>query len=314
MSTYVMGVDFGSTTGKTVILDGEGAQVAACVSQKGTVSSEGAQASIAGALEQAGITQAEVAFTVSTGYGRRMLDVSDRSFTEITCHARGAVELYPDVRLVIDIGGQDSKVIAIDDQGLVKQFAMNDRCAAGTGKFFEVLARAMELPIEELGPMALTAEEQIVVSSMCATFAETEVVSLMAEGKSKKDILFGVHAAVAKRTSGMVARVGKAEPAVMTGGVAKNVAAVRHIEDALGITLRIPDAPQLAGALGAALFALDEVRSQARIAEEQEPGEEIAGDDRPACRTGCGTNPSAVATVTGVALPMATRDLVRPAG
>ncbi len=309
MSTaYVMGVDFGSTTGKTVILAGDGTQVAGCVSQQGTVSAEGAQASIAGALAQAGLTQDDIAFTVSTGYGRRMLDVSDRSFTEITCHARGAVELHPDVRLVIDIGGQDSKVIAIDDQGLVRTFAMNDRCAAGTGKFFEVLARAMELPIDELGPMAMTAQEQIVVSSMCATFAETEVVSLMAEGKRKQDILYGVHAAVAKRTSGMVAKVGKATPAVMTGGVAKNSAAVQHIEQALGIELQIPDAPQLAGALGAALFALDEVRSQARIREEQEPGEEIPADDRPACQTGCGTNP-----VAGVALPMAARDLVRPA-
>ncbi len=306
-TSYVMGVDFGSTTGKTVILDGTGHQVAACVAQKGSVSSVSVQESIAGALAAAGIGQRDVAFTVSTGYGRRLLDIADRNLTEITCHARGAVQLYPDVRLVIDIGGQDSKVIAIDDDGLVGQFAMNDRCAAGTGMFFEVLARAMELPLEQLGPMALQASEHVVISSMCATFAETEVISLLAEGRAKPDILYGVHAAVAKRTAGLIAQVGKAQPAVLTGGVARNPAAVRHLEHELGLTLTVPADPQIAGALGAALFALDELQSRATIQDEaQELGQEIPGDHRPACQDGCGTNP-AVAGATraaGTAAPV----------
>jgi predicted CoA-substrate-specific enzyme activase len=213
-------------------------------------------------LAQAGITERDVVRAVSTGYGRRMLDIADRSITEITCHARGAVHLVPGAKTVIDIGGQDSKVIAIDEGGLVARFQMNDRCAAGTGKFLETLARAMNVELDDMGPQALEATEDIRVSAMCATFAETEVISLLAEGHSKVDILGGVHAAVAKRTSGMVSRVGLNEPVIMTGGVARNPAAVRHLEIELGVSLVLPDTPQLAGALGAALFALDDLRTE----------------------------------------------------
>ena len=255
MKSYVMGIDFGSTTSKTVILDMDGGIVASAVSHKGSVSDEGAKASIAEALAIAGITQKQVVRAVSTGYGRRMLEVSDKSYTEITCHARGAIAMVPEARMVIDIGGQDSKVIAIDALGLVSQFAMNDRCAAGTGKFLEALARAVGVPLEEMGPMALRAVEDITISSMCATFAETEVVALLAEGKSKTEVLGAVHAAIAARLVGLVSRVGKREPLVMTGGVAQNPAAVRHLEKALDLKLIIPQRPQIAGALGALLFA-----------------------------------------------------------
>jgi predicted CoA-substrate-specific enzyme activase len=275
MGLFVMGVDFGSTTGKAVILDGEGKVVAASVASKGSVSDEGVQLAIAQALEQAGIGINDIARTVSTGYGRRMLEVADASYTEITCHARGAVAMVPGARLVIDIGGQDSKVIAVDDNGLVAQFAMNDRCAAGTGKFLETLARAVQVPLNDMGPMAMTAKETLTISSMCATFAETEVISLLAEGHSKPDVLGAVHAAIASRTVGLVARVGSRTPIVMTGGVAQNVAAVHHIEQALGVSLVIPPNPQTAGAYGAALIALDEV-STARIAEDTDPQREAA--------------------------------------
>lgn len=270
MKQYVMGIDFGSTTSKTVILDMEGVIVASAVSHKGSVSDEGARASIAEALAIAGISQKDVIRAVSTGYGRRMLEVSDKSYTEITCHARGAVAMVPTARLVIDIGGQDSKVIAVDPQGLVSQFAMNDRCAAGTGKFLEALARAVAVPLEAMGPLALEAQEDIVISSMCATFAETEVVALLAEGKSKQEVLGAVHAAIASRIVGLVARVGKREPLVMTGGVAQNPAAVHHLEKALGLKLIIPPNPQIAGALGAALIALDEARSDLADAADED--------------------------------------------
>jgi predicted CoA-substrate-specific enzyme activase len=139
---------------------------------------------------------------------------------------------------------------------------MNDRCAAGTGKFLEVLARAVNVDLDKMGEAALSARERIQITSMCATFAETEVISLLAEGVAKAEVLGGVHAAIAKRTIGLVARVGKREPAVMTGGVAKNIAAVRHIEEALNLTLTIPSDPQIIGALGAALFALDDYRNE----------------------------------------------------
>ena len=290
MTTYAMGVDFGSTTAKTIILDGNGNIVASRIESMGAVSDEGVKASIAGALEQIGITQEDVDFTVTTGYGRRMLDVSQKSYTEITCHARGAVALVPDARLVIDIGGQDSKVIAVDANGLVETFAMNDRCAAGTGKFLEVLARAVEIKLPEMGPLAMQATQALKISSMCATFAETEVISLLAEGHSKPDVLGAVHAAIAARTAGLVGRVGKRMPIVMTGGVAKNVAAVHHIETLLGQKLVLPPDPQIAGALGAALFALDEIRMAAKrsgVVDEEDRVVDTAMNGARACGPTC---------------------------
>jgi predicted CoA-substrate-specific enzyme activase len=291
MTTYAMGIDFGSTTGKVVILDDAGRMVASAISHRGAVSDEGVAAAQAEALAQAGIDERAIARAVSTGYGRRMLDIADRTVTEITCHARGAVALVPEVRLVIDIGGQDSKVIAIDPNGLVARFAMNDRCAAGTGKFLEVLARALGVELDRMGPVALEASESVNITSMCATFAETEVISLLAEGRPKPVILAGVHRSIATRTVGLVARVGKREPVVMTGGVSRNVAAVRFLEQALGTSLIVPKGAQLAGAVGAALFALDDLRagaepkaaSRARAADEQDPPQ-VPSDDSPACR------------------------------
>jgi (R)-2-hydroxyacyl-CoA dehydratese activating ATPase len=262
MSAYLLGIDFGSTTGKAVILDADGAVRAAEVSQKGAVSDEGVRAALAAALAVAGVELRQIARAVSTGYGRRMLDIADRTMTEITCHARGAVHMIPGARMVIDIGGQDSKVIAIDPNGLVARFAMNDRCAAGTGKFLETLARAVNVELDEMGPLALQARQRINVTSMCATFAETEVISLLAEGIAKVEVLGGVHAAMAKRTLGLVSRVGKREPIVMTGGVSQNVAAVHFLQQELKTTLIIPPGAQTAGALGAALFALDDLRSE----------------------------------------------------
>jgi predicted CoA-substrate-specific enzyme activase len=290
MESHVMGIDFGSTTAKTVIVDLDGNIVASNVAHMGAVSGEGVSASVAAALAEAGLTQADMGRTVSTGYGRRMLDIADKNFTEITCHARGAVAMVPDARLVIDIGGQDSKVIAIDANGLVAQFAMNDRCAAGTGKFLEVLARAMEIELDKMGGIALDAQQELKISSMCATFAETEVISLLAEGNNKPDVLGAVHASIASRTLGLVSRVGKKGPVVMTGGVAKNPAAVHHIEKALGMPLYLPGQPQIAGALGAALLALDDYKSS--LGKADAPADDdgledthgIAGTCAPACK------------------------------
>ena len=270
MTDYVLGIDFGSTTGKAVILDEEGAVVASCVSQKGAVSDEGVKVALANALEEADLTLADIKRCVATGYGRRMLDIADRTITEITCHARGAVALVPEARLVIDIGGQDSKVIAVDENGLVAQFAMNDRCAAGTGKFLEVLARAVNIDIEDMGAIALGATDTVKITSMCATFAETEVIALLAEGCAKPVVVDGVHAAVAKRIVGLVSRVGQRDPIVMTGGVARNIAAIKHIEQALNTKIVIPSHPQVAGALGAALFALDDLRQQGASRRQQD--------------------------------------------
>jgi (R)-2-hydroxyacyl-CoA dehydratese activating ATPase len=300
MKSYVMGIDFGSTTAKTVILDLKGNIVAWNVAHMGAVSGEGVKASIEGALAEVGITQADIGRTVSTGYGRRMLDVADKNYTEITCHARGAVAMVPDARLVIDIGGQDSKVIAVDANGLVSQFAMNDRCAAGTGKFLEVLARAMQIKLEDMGDIALDAKQELKISSMCATFAETEVISLLAEGNNKPDVLGAVHAAIASRTLGLVGRVGKKGPVVMTGGVARNTAAVHYIQKAMGLPLVLPAHPQIAGALGAALLGLDDYRAAhkdelAMMADDDALDQQM-GDAR-ACIPGCKGVPTAAPVI-----------------
>lgn len=267
---YVLGIDFGSTTGKAVILDASGDIVAADVSHKGAVSSVGVKAAMDAAFDRAGLTREDIARSVSTGYGRRMVDEADRTVTEITCHARGAFAMVPNARMVIDIGGQDSKVIALADNGFVEQFAMNDRCAGGTGKFLETLARAVDVELGDMGPLALEAGEYPQISSMCATFAETEVIALLAEGQQLVPVLAGVHAALAKRLSGLVNRVGLRTPAVMTGGVARNPAAVKHLETVLGIDLIVPEQPQIAGALGAAMCALDDLRDAASVADRDD--------------------------------------------
>jgi activator of 2-hydroxyglutaryl-CoA dehydratase len=271
MTVYVMGVDLGSTTAKTAILDERGTLVGASIVQMGAVSRTAAGAAIEQALAAAGIDGREVARTVSTGYGRRLVERADRHFTEITCHARGAASLWPGVRLVIDIGGQDSKVIAVDENGFVESFAMNDRCASGTGRFFEVLGRDLE------------------VSSMCATFAETEVISLLAGGAAKEDIAASVHRAVAARTLGLVAQVGKRTPVVMTGGVAQNAAAVRCLSDALGLPVEVPRDPQLSGAYGAALLALDDHGAT------KDPVDDALDSARVAVPPDCRTCPAAAA-------------------
>lgn len=293
MKNFVMGIDFGSTTSKAVVLDLQGNLIAAAVAHKGSVSDEGMKAAMSEALHSASITQDDLARVVSTGYGRNMIDIANKSYTEITCHARGAWQTRPDVQMVIDIGGQDSKVIIIDSNGLVSQFAMNDRCAAGTGKFFEALARAVQIPLEDIGDMALQSKDNIKISSMCATFAETEVISLLASGVSKTEALGAVHDAIASRTVGLVARVGKRTPAMMTGGVAKNPAAVAYIEKALGISLILPPSPQTMGAYGAALFALDEVIARNDNPEAGLETKEIPGSQKPACQT-CGPLPGTV--------------------
>lgn len=264
---YVMGIDFGSMASKAVILDEEQHIVSSSVVMKGAVSETGVTLAIEGALKQAGLEMTDIFRTVSTGYGRRKLDIVDRSITEITCHARGAIYLFPECRTVVDIGGQDSKVILVDSQGFVQQFAMNDRCAAGTGQFLEVLSRAMELNLDDIGEMSLTSTEKITVSSMCTVFAETEVISLLAEGKAKQDILAGVHTATAGRVAGMVQRVGIRKPVAMTGGVSRNIGMVKALESVLNVTLMVSPHSQLAGALGAALYAWNDARGDKALFE-----------------------------------------------
>jgi predicted CoA-substrate-specific enzyme activase len=257
MSGYFLGVDLGSTTAKAVIADDRGSIRASAIVAMGAVSRRGMHEAIGAALGQAGLAESEVSGVVSTGYGRRLVPGAQRTFTEITCHARGTAAMCPGVRLVIDIGGQDSKAITVDADGLVDDFAMNDRCASGTGRFYEVLARALECDLGDLGALALRGERDLEVSSMCATFAETEIVSMLAEGLPTADIAASVHRAIAGRTLALVAQVGKHAPVVMTGGVARNPAAVHFLSRALDCDVQVPAQPQITGAYGAALLALE---------------------------------------------------------
>ena len=177
--------------------------------------------------------------------------------TEITCHARGAHFLDPEVRTVIDIGGQDSKVIRLDENGAVANFVMNDKCAAGTGRFLEMMARTMEMNLDQMSECGLEFKEDITISSMCTVFAESEVVSLIAQNKATDDIVHGLNKAVAVKTAALTRRVGGEEKYMMTGGVSKNKGLVKTLEEKLGTKLVISDKAQLCGALGAALFAAD---------------------------------------------------------
>jgi predicted CoA-substrate-specific enzyme activase len=272
---FVMGVDLGSTTAKAVVVDQDGVLRGSRVDQMGAVSREAMARAMDAALTAAGVTSHDIRCIISTGYGRKLVPGADRSFTEITCHARGAAALRPGVRLVVDIGGQDSKAITVDDQGLVDRFSMNDRCAGGTGRFFDALARALEVDINDIGDLALSGSEDLSVSSMCATFAETEMISLLAQGRDKADIAAAVHKAVAARTLGLIAHVGRATPTVMTGGVAKNPAAVHFLSQALGQPVELLKEPQTAGAYGAGLLARDQyLRSNSAPAVRDDQGEQ----------------------------------------
>ena len=201
--------------------------------------------------------ESDIDAVITTGYGRETIGASDASVTEITCHARGAHFLCPNARTVIDIGGQDSKVIRIDENGAVVNFVMNDKCAAGTGRFLEMMARTLELSMSEMSELGLRWKKDVTISSMCTVFAESEVVSLIAENTPPEDIIHGLNMAVAGKTVSLAKRLGGVPDYVMTGGVAQNRGVVKALEEKLGAPIAVPKEAQLCGALGAALIALD---------------------------------------------------------
>lgn len=255
---YTIGIDIGSASSKVVVLRDGCALAAAAAVQTGTGSS-GPERAMAQALAQAGVTLEGAAAVVATGYGRMNCPYTDRQFSEISCHAKGIVHLFPQARTIIDIGGQDAKAIQLDDAGMVQQFAMNDKCAAGTGRFLEVMARVMELELPMLQSWHSRARQVAHVSSTCTVFAESEVISLLSAGTPKADIIAGVHKSVASKASGLVYRIGLRETVVMSGGVAQNCGVVQALEEALKVPIQVAPRPQTIGALGAALFAFESV-------------------------------------------------------
>jgi len=251
------GIDIGSVSTEMVILENT-VPVCSIIMETGSNSREAADRMLAAACEKTGFSLSDFHFIVTTGYGRKTAGFSHRDVTELSCHARGAWHLNNSVRTVIDIGGQDSKVIKVGKSGKSLDFIMNDKCAAGTGRFLEVMARALEVEIEEMGKIATAAKESVKISSMCTVFAESEVVSLIAEGHPRDRIIRGLMDSIASRVVGMVHRVGLEPPLMLTGGVAKNEGVVRALEQRLGTSIQVPEEPQIVGALGAALIASEE--------------------------------------------------------
>ncbi|MDH7487300.1 MAG: acyl-CoA dehydratase activase [Anaerolineae bacterium] len=251
---YYAGVDVGAITAKAAILD-DSRFVASAVMAAGYNRAAAAEQVLAQALQQAGLERMAVARLVATGYGRVQVPQADRTVTEITCHGRGAHWLCPDVRTVIDIGGQDSKGIAVNAAGRVVDFVMNDKCAAGTGRFLEIMAHALEEDLERFGELALRAARRVAISSTCTVFAESEIVTHIAAGVPKPEIIAGIHEAIAARIASMVARLAVQDVVMLTGGVARNVGLARMLEEKLGHTIVVLPEAQITGAIGAALFA-----------------------------------------------------------
>ena len=254
---YVLGIDSGSTSTNAVIMDQNREIKAFSVVRTGAKSGESANRILAQVLEKANLKREDIGRIVSTGYGRVSIPFADENVTEISCHGRGAHYFNPAIRTILDIGGQDSKAIRLNGRGEVVDFVMNDKCAAGTGRFLEMIARTLEVDIDDLGPIALQSTEKIEITSMCSVFAESEVISLIANNKEKSDIADGVCHAIANKSYSLLKRVGLEKEFMMTGGVAKNPGVVRAVEEKLQASLYICPEPEIVGAAGAALYALD---------------------------------------------------------
>ena len=251
---YTLGIDIGSTASKCVILK-NGREIAAKSLISVGAGTSGPQRAIDDVLEAAGMKREDMDFVLATGYGRNSLEgIADKQMSELSCHARGAYFLFPKVRTVIDIGGQDVKVLHVENGNLVN-FQMNDKCAAGTGRFLDVMARVLEVKVSDLGALAAQSTKRVAISSTCTVFAESEVISQLAQNSNKCDIINGIHHSVAARVAGLAHRVGVRELVVMTGGVAQNSGVVKALEEELGQTIHTSPLTQYNGALGAALFA-----------------------------------------------------------
>lgn len=249
-----IGIDIGSITTKIAVMENRNI-LYADVSDTGYDAAKSWQNAFDKAMEALQLKAGTISRVVSTGYGRNSVDIAVKKVTEIMCHAEGARYFKPDMQSVIDIGGQDSKFIRMGTDGKVSDFIMNDKCAAGTGRFLEVMARALELKLEDFGQLSLTARKPAKISSMCTVFAESEVVSLVSRGESRANIVAGIHESIAARIVSMMGRCGAAKPVVLTGGVAKNVGIQKAIENRIRMKISVPPTAQVNGAIGAALLA-----------------------------------------------------------
>jgi len=258
----VAGCDIGSLTAKAVLMKNEEILSTAMIRSM-PKPQDSARLVMNSALEAAGLSMDDILFSVGTGYGRSQISFVDSVESEIACHGRGAWWNVPSIRTVIDIGGQDAKVIRIDEQGNVTRYSYNDKCAAGTGRFLEVIAEALEVELEEMGDLSLRSTEKVNISNQCVVFAETEVVSLINEGKEVADIINGLSRAMANRAASLAKGIGVVQDVAFTGGVAKNGGVALALEVALGYPLKALNIdPQINGALGAALIAQENLKQQ----------------------------------------------------
>jgi len=253
-TALVAGVDVGAATAKALLLH-DGRILAFEVIPTGYSVAQAATEVTQAALLKTEYRLEHLEYVVSTGYGRNGVPFSNEAVTEIICHAKGAHFLFPNIRAIIDIGGQDSKAIELDETGRVIDFVMNDKCAAGTGRFLEVMANVLQLDLEKLGSIALESKQPCTITNTCTIFAESEIVSLRAEGRSREDLVAGLHKSVASRVAIMAKHLRLSEPIVFTGGVAKNIGVKAALEQELRLTITVPEEPQVVGALGAALIA-----------------------------------------------------------
>ncbi len=249
-----VGIDVGSITTKAAVFKSNEILVTNII-QTGYNVESASKHVFSGALMATGLSSKEVDCVVATGYGRKRVSFADKAITEITCHGAGAVYLNPAIRTIIDIGGQDSKMLTVDDTGKVQDFAMNDRCAAGTGRFLEVMARAIEVDLEEFGDLSLQAQNPVHMGSYCTVFAESEVLSLISKGKKRENIIAGLHRSIAARFAEMAGTINISGPVMMTGGVSKNIGVVRALEKELQVPILVAPKAQVAGAIGAGIIA-----------------------------------------------------------
>ena len=254
---YAGGVDVGSTQTKAVIVDDQGTIVSRSLIDTGADVHGAAESAFAQALEQGDLDKDDVAYVIGTGYGRYRVTFGDDQITEISCHGRGAVHMFPKTRTVIDMGGQDTKAIRVSPSGDIDDFSMNDKCAAGTGRFLGAASSALEIPLDNLGTVALSFTRPVRISTTCTVFAESEVLSWLGKGKKVEDILWGVHQSIAVRSFALLRRVGVEQEVTFTGGVARNAAMIKALEEKAGVQFNISEESHFMGALGASLFALE---------------------------------------------------------
>ena len=256
---YAAGVDVGSTQTKAIIINETSEIVGRSLIDTSANVVAAAENAYNEALKNSNIQEEEVEYVIGTGYGRYRVTFGNTQVTEISCHARGASHMFPNTKTVLDMGGQDTKAIRVNPRGEVLDFCMNDKCAAGTGRFLVAAAAALDIPLSELGNVAMQSERPVKISTTCTVFAESEVLSWLGKGKKIEDILWGVHLSIASRSVGLLRRVGIEEELTFTGGVTKNPGVIKALEQAIGSKLNISADSHYIGALGAALFALDHI-------------------------------------------------------